>query len=115
MLEDTRSDAELEEYELRKAGINFALLRVDTREAFVRALLEFRPDIILSDYNLPDFSGIAALEMVQRDHPEVPVVMVTVVVGTMVGVITVVVIMHHAAGIIGVAVIVIIFGMGCTG
>jgi len=77
MLEDTRSDAELEEYELRKAGINFALLRVDTREAFVRALLEFRPDIILSDYNLPDFSGIAALEMVQRDHPEVPVVMVT--------------------------------------
>ena len=37
----------------------------------------FSPDIILSDYNLPDFSGMAALEIVRRDHPDVPVIMVT--------------------------------------
>ncbi len=77
MLEDTLSDAELEEHELRRAGINFISLRVATRDAFIRGLEEFRPDIILSDYNLPDFNGIAALELVQRDHVEVPVVMVT--------------------------------------
>ena len=77
MLEDTPTDAELAEHELRKAGIAFTLMRVETREAFVRALEEFRPDIILSDYNLPDFNGMAALEIVQRDHPEVPVIMVT--------------------------------------
>ncbi len=55
----------------------YVLQRVDTRDAFVRALEEFHPDIILSDYKLPDFNGMAALEIVQRDHPEVPVVMVT--------------------------------------
>jgi len=77
MLEDTPSDAELEEHELRKAGIDFTSIRVETRDAFVKALDEFSPDIILSYYNLPDFSGMVALEIVQRDHPEIPVVMVT--------------------------------------
>ncbi len=77
MLEDTPTDAELAEYELRKAGIAFTSLRVDTRDAFVRALEEFKPDIILSDYNLPEFNGMAALEIVQREHEEIPVVMVT--------------------------------------
>ncbi|MDD5058301.1 MAG: response regulator [Sideroxydans sp.] len=77
MLEDTPTDAELAEYELRKAGIKFSSLRVETRDAFVRALEEFKPDLILSDYNLPDFNGMAALEIVQREHEEIPVVMVT--------------------------------------
>ncbi len=77
MLEDTATDAELAQRELRKAGIAFTALRVETRAAFMRALDEFKPDIILSDYNLPEFNGMAALEMIRRDHPEIPVVMVT--------------------------------------
>ncbi len=77
MLEDTPTDAELAERELRKAGIAFTSTRVETKDAFVRALEDFHPDIVLSDYKLPDFNGMAALEIVQRDHPEVPVVMVT--------------------------------------
>lgn len=77
MLEDMLTDAELAQRELRKAGILFTAVRVETRDEFMRALDEFRPDIILSDYKLPDFDGMAALEIVQRDHPEVPVVMVT--------------------------------------
>jgi PAS domain S-box-containing protein len=77
MLEDTASDAELEEHELRKIGVPFTLKRVETRGDFLRALEEFKPDIILSDYNLPEFSGMAALEIVRRDHPEIPVIMVT--------------------------------------
>jgi HD-GYP domain-containing protein (c-di-GMP phosphodiesterase class II) len=77
MLEDTPTDAELAGRELRKAGIAFISLRVGARDAFVKALDEFRPDILLSDYNLPDFNGLAALEIVQCTHPEVPVVMVT--------------------------------------
>lgn len=77
LLEDTPTDAELAERELRKAGIAFTSLRVDRQDAFVRALEEFRPDIVLSDYNLPDFNGMAALEIVRSEHPEVPVVMVT--------------------------------------
>ncbi len=77
MLEDTPTDAELMERELRKGGIAFTSRRVERRAAFVQALAEFRPDIVLSDYKLPDFNGMDALEIVRRDHPEVPVVMVT--------------------------------------
>ena len=77
MLEDTVTDAELAQRELRKAGVAFTAVRVETRDAFIRALEEFHPDIILSDYNLPDFNGMDALEIVRRDHPEVPMVMVT--------------------------------------
>lgn len=77
MLEDTPTDAELAERELRKAGVVYTAMRVETREAFIRALEDFRPDVVLSDYKLPDFNGMAALEIVRRDHPEIPVVMVT--------------------------------------
>jgi len=77
MLEDTPTDAELVEHELRKAGIHFISKRVDTGDAFFHALEDFRPDIILSDYKLPDFDGMTALAIVQREHPEVPVIMVT--------------------------------------
>ncbi len=77
MLEDTPTDAELMEYELRMAGIVFISKRVDTREAFIQALEDFRPDIILSDYKLPNFDGLDALEIVRRDHPDMPVIMVT--------------------------------------
>ena len=48
-----------------------------TRDAFINALEEFHPDIILSDYKLLGFDGMEVLKIVQRDHPEVPVVMVT--------------------------------------
>jgi len=77
LLEDSPTDAELNERVLHKAGIEFDSLRVDTRDAFIRALEEFRPDLILSDYKLPEFDGMAALQIVRRDHPEVLVIMVT--------------------------------------
>lgn len=77
MLEDVPSDAELEESELREAGLVFTLLRVDTREAFEQALDEFKPNIVLADYRLPSYSGRDALEYTRRTHPWIPVVMAT--------------------------------------
>ncbi len=77
MLEDTDTDAELAEYELRKAGIDFVTHRADRREGVIEALETFHPDVVLSDYHLPDFSGREALEIVQRNYPDVPVIMVT--------------------------------------
>ncbi|NNM82453.1 MAG: HD domain-containing protein [Burkholderiales bacterium] len=77
MLEDTSTDAELIEHAMRRGGISFSSLRVETREAFSMALDEYRPDIILSDYKLPSFDGMTALQMARDAHPEIPVIMVT--------------------------------------
>ena len=77
MLEDSPDDAELNERELHKAGLQFTAQRVESREAFSLALKSFQPDLILSDYNLPGFSGIAALGIARHDCPEVPVIFVT--------------------------------------
>jgi PAS domain S-box-containing protein len=77
MLEDVPSDAELMEHALRKSEIVFESRRVDTRESFIAALEEFRPDVALLDYKLPGFNGREALGMVRKSHPDIPVIMVT--------------------------------------
>ncbi len=77
MLEDTPTDAELVQVELRNAGIDFVAQRVATRDEFLRALEEFKPDLVLSDYKLPAYDGLSALKIVRHDHPEIPVIMVT--------------------------------------
>lgn len=77
MLEDSISDAKLVELALRKAVIRFVSERVDTREGFALSLESFKPDIILADYKLPSFDGLSAIKVVQKTHPEIPVIMVS--------------------------------------
>src|SRR5438552_6143469 len=68
LLEDNDADAELVEVELRRAELDFTARRVVTRPDFERALREFHPDIIVSDHQLPQFSGVAALELARAPH-----------------------------------------------
>ena len=63
ILDDVGADAELEEYALLDAGLVFTSKVVDQEADFVKALDEFLPDIILSDYDLPTFNGLEALEI----------------------------------------------------
>ncbi|HEX8962125.1 MAG TPA: HD domain-containing phosphohydrolase [Rhodocyclaceae bacterium] len=77
MLEDEPADAEFAQRELRKAGIGFSSLRVDDRTAFIAALDEFRPDVILADYKLPSFDGLTALGLAREKAPKVPFIFVS--------------------------------------
>ncbi|MDO8786617.1 MAG: PAS domain S-box protein [Sulfuritalea sp.] len=77
MLEDEPADAELSSRALRKAGIGFSSVRVDTRNGFVAALEEFRPDIILADFHLPTFDGMSALAIAVAQAPDVPFIFVS--------------------------------------
>jgi signal transduction histidine kinase len=63
--------------ELRRAGTRFSYRRVDTREAFTTALSEFAPEIVLSDYNLPQFSGPEALRLLKEMESSAPFILVT--------------------------------------
>jgi len=77
ILEDVPMDAELVEYELARSSIPFESLCVDTRDGFLEALDGFRPDLILSDYTLPRFDGMAALGLARERAPTVPFLIVT--------------------------------------
>jgi PAS domain S-box-containing protein len=77
ILEDVPTDAELVERELRKADIAFTSRCVDTREGLLKELEDFSPDIILSDYSMPQFTGMEALEIVKELYPEIPFIIVT--------------------------------------
>jgi PAS domain S-box-containing protein len=81
MLEDVATDAELVERELEQEGFDFEARRVTTRDAFEQALDAFAPDLILVDYSLPSFDGMAALEVATEERPHVPVVFVSGAIG----------------------------------
>jgi two-component system, sensor histidine kinase and response regulator len=77
LLEDHPADAELIERFLKKSGLTLLAQRVDQREPFVQALHEFRPDVILADYSLPQFDGVQALALVRERDPDLPFIFVT--------------------------------------
>jgi PAS domain S-box-containing protein len=77
IVEDAALDAELLERELHEAGLRFEALRVETAESLLTALASFRPDIVLSDYNLPRLDGMTALRHVKSHAPHVPFLLVT--------------------------------------
>ncbi len=82
IVEDVATDAELCQRELQRAGLKFTAQRVDTQQAFERALGEFRPEIILSDFSMPTgFDGFAALVIAREKLPDVPFVFVSGTIG----------------------------------
>jgi DNA-binding NtrC family response regulator len=81
ILEDDSWDAELAQRLLTGAGLDFTALVVDTRASFTEQLVAFRPDIILSDFHLPGFSGELALEIAQERCPQIPFIIWSGVLG----------------------------------
>lgn len=75
-LEDSELDHELVMAQLRRSGLEVQVLRVDTRADFEAALA--RPwDAIVSDFNLPGFSGLQALDLVRARDTLTPFILVS--------------------------------------
>lgn len=81
ILEDSPTDADLIELEFIDAGIELSSKIVETEEDFIREITEFEPELILSDYNLPDFDGLSALEIKKEITPDIPFIMVSGAIG----------------------------------
>jgi PAS domain S-box-containing protein len=77
MVEDNPADAEIIQFELKESGIIFTAKVVMTERDFIRELHEFSPDIILSDYDLPRYTGALALAEARKQCPDVPFILVT--------------------------------------
>jgi signal transduction histidine kinase len=76
-LEDDPRDAELVRETLAADGIESEIIRVETEADFIAALKQGGFDLILADYTLPSFDGLSALEIVQKDWTEVPLIFVS--------------------------------------
>lgn len=77
LLEDLISDAELAKRELRKSGMKVDIKHVENQQDYETALLEFKPDIVLSDYSMPQFTGLEALMFKQEHYPDIPLIILT--------------------------------------
>ena len=70
VVEDSADDAELIRLELVQAGIDADCRCVDSELQLLQALASFVPNLVLSDMNMPGFSGTRAFELVHAHAPE---------------------------------------------
>lgn len=80
-IEDVADDAALILRELHKGGYTTTALRVETAEELSAALDDGGWDLILSDYAMPRFSGLTALEMLKARELDIPFIVVSGAIG----------------------------------
>jgi hypothetical protein len=76
-IEDLPSDVDLAVLELRREKLRFDHTTVCTRMDLIKALNEFKPDLIISDYMMPSFNGLQALQIAKGFDPEIPFIVYT--------------------------------------
>jgi two-component system cell cycle sensor histidine kinase/response regulator CckA len=76
-LEDDANDAAIAQSTLEADGIACVITRVQSRDEFVAALEHGSFDLIFSDYSLPAFDGLSAIEIARAKCPDLPVILVS--------------------------------------
>jgi DNA-binding NtrC family response regulator len=76
-LEDDPRDAELVQETLAVDGIACQLTRVETQADFIASLEQGGFDLVLADHTLPNFDGLSALKIAQRNWPDIPFIFVS--------------------------------------
>ena len=76
IVEDSAADAELMLLALEQQGLKVVWQRVQT-EADYQAALDTQPDVILSDWSLPGFSGLRALALLRKRGEDIPFIIVS--------------------------------------
>ena len=76
-LEDSEFDHEITLVHLTRGGLRARVRRIDSEADFLGALDESGWDVIISDYNLPGFSGLVALDLLKAGGHDVPFILVS--------------------------------------
>jgi len=77
LIEDSENDAQLLVRELKRAGYDVRYERVDTEETLNAALDRQMWDLAIGDYSMPQFSGMAALRLIQERGLDLPFISVS--------------------------------------
>jgi len=75
-LEDSELDHELTLAHLLRGGLRVTMRRIDSEAEFIAAI-HGDWDVIISDYNLPGFSGLVALDLLKAHGSDVPFILVS--------------------------------------
>ena len=81
LVEDSEDDAALLIFDLRCAGYQPAMQRVETADALELALQSQGWDLVISDYHLPRFDASAALKVVKQAGIDIPFIIVSGAIG----------------------------------
>ena len=76
-IEDLPSDAYLVKREVKKVLGSCEFQIVEEKEAFLTALVDFKPDLIISDFSIPGFDWRTALNLTIQHAPQTPFIVVT--------------------------------------
>ncbi|MBS4060197.1 MAG: PAS domain S-box protein [Bacteroidetes bacterium] len=60
-----------------KSELTFEASNAETSKEFQDALKKFKPDIVISDFLMPDFTGLDVLRIVKAFDPDLPVIILT--------------------------------------
>ncbi|MEX0982760.1 MAG: response regulator [Bacteroidales bacterium] len=77
ILEDNPADAELANEELKETLNKYTVKVVDTKNDFILAMDNYKPDLIISDYQLPGFNALSALKIAREKSPFIPFIIYT--------------------------------------
>lgn len=80
-VEDSPPDHDLAVAHLMRAGHRLDAVRVDSAAAFAQALAQREWDVVLSDFNLPGFTGLDAQRTLRESGLEIPFILVSGAIG----------------------------------
>ena len=80
-IDDSENDALLLRRRLSKEGFEVEFERVETAQAMAAALSDRSWDIVISDYAMPNFSGLAALSVLKQSGLDLPFILVSGTIG----------------------------------
>jgi diguanylate cyclase (GGDEF)-like protein/PAS domain S-box-containing protein len=75
--EANAQDADLVREQLARGGFDPSVCRAETATAFLKALRESEPDLILADYCLAGLDGASVLRLAKQHCPDVPLIFVS--------------------------------------
>jgi diguanylate cyclase (GGDEF)-like protein len=81
LVEDSEDDAYLLKRQLQDAGYDVNIERVDNRSALLSALDRGPWDIAFSDFSMPQFDGMQALQVIREHDKDLPFIIVSGTIG----------------------------------
>ncbi len=81
LIEDVDNDAELLLRHLRQAGYDLEYDRVQSADQMRSKIKQKKWDVIISDYSLPNFSGLEAFRILQESEQDIPFIVISGTIG----------------------------------